>query len=423
MPRKQASPKESAKSPARRTGKRSAKHDVTGVSESDAPVYAGAGAGGGAGARKSEEASQAAFDIQFARPGDEAIVAGLIRDLSIYEKMENECIVTPEAIREQLFGARPAAEALIARVGGTPAAFALFFQNFSTFLARPGLYLEDLFVKPEYRKLGIGTALLRRMASLCVERGYGRMEWATLEWNELAKGRWRAIGAVPMKEWCTWRLTGAALREMGQPQAQAQEQGKAQPKTKTPPALSAPAAAPSTPPFAPPSSGSVSSASARHSARQSASASAKRVVIYTDGGCVPNPGMGAWAAVLDYNGRTKELCGGELDTTNNRMEMTAAIMALEALKEPCQVEIFTDSEYLKRGITEWVPKWKRQGWRRGKGPDSAPVKNVDLWKRLETALAPHKVEWNWVMGHAGNPANERCDALCRREIERMLQEK
>jgi GNAT superfamily N-acetyltransferase len=239
-----------------------------------------------AGARKSKRRRRRP-SISICASGDEAIVAGLIRDLSIYEKMENECIVTPEAIREQLFGARPAAEALIARVGGTPAAFALFFQNFSTFLARPGLYLEDLFVKPEYRKLGIGTALLRRMASLCVERGYGRMEWATLEWNELAKGRWRAIGAVPMKEWCT-SPDGLRCAKWAT-QAQAQEQGRRSQKPR--PRCIICTSRRAFPRRLRPFLRSVSSASARIP-RAIASASAKRVVIYTDGGSCPSP---AWA--------------------------------------------------------------------------------------------------------------------------------
>ncbi|MDX2177221.1 MAG: ribonuclease HI [Candidatus Sumerlaeia bacterium] len=140
----------------------------------------------------------------------------------------------------------------------------------------------------------------------------------------------------------------------------------------------------------------------------------KRVVIHTDGGCQPNPGVGAWAAVLRYGDQSKELVGGDQDTTNNQMELTAAIMSLEALKEPCEVELHTDSEYVKKGLNEWMPGWKRAGWKRKTGE----LKNVDLWKRLDAATQRHRIQWHWVRGHAGNPDNERCDELCRLEIER-----
>ncbi|MBW7864921.1 MAG: ribonuclease HI [Candidatus Hydrogenedentes bacterium] len=131
------------------------------------------------------------------------------------------------------------------------------------------------------------------------------------------------------------------------------------------------------------------------------------VVIYTDGGCEPNPGTGGWAAVLLWRGRMREISGGEPETTNNRMELTAAIEALAALKRPCAVRLHTDSEYVKRGVTEWMARWKKCGWRRGKNE----LKNSDLWKRLDQEASRHRVEWLWVRGHAGNPYNERCDAL------------
>ena len=131
------------------------------------------------------------------------------------------------------------------------------------------------------------------------------------------------------------------------------------------------------------------------------------VTIYTDGACDPNPGTGGWAAVLIYKGHAKELSGGELNTTNNRMEMMAAIKALESLKKPCAVKMHTDSEYLKKGITEWLPGWKRRGWRRKTGA----VKNSDLWKRLDELTRSHHVDWRWVRGHAGDGLNERCDLL------------
>ena len=138
------------------------------------------------------------------------------------------------------------------------------------------------------------------------------------------------------------------------------------------------------------------------------------VIIYTDGGCVPNPGVGGWAAILIYRGKERELSGGDPDTTNNRMEMTAAISGLEALSRPCAVEVYTDSEYVKRGITEWLPGWKRRNWKRKGGP----IKNVDLWKRLDEASSRHDVSWRWVKGHAGVHYNERCDTLASEAIDR-----
>ncbi|HZD26084.1 MAG TPA: ribonuclease HI [Alphaproteobacteria bacterium] len=142
----------------------------------------------------------------------------------------------------------------------------------------------------------------------------------------------------------------------------------------------------------------------------------KRVEIFTDGACSGNPGPGGWGAVLRYGATEKELSGGEPLTTNNRMEMMAAIAALEALKRASRVEITTDSEYLKNGITTWIHNWKKRGW---KTADKKPVKNVDLWQRLEAAMAQHQVEWHWVRGHAGHPENERADALARAAIAAM----
>jgi ribonuclease HI len=138
------------------------------------------------------------------------------------------------------------------------------------------------------------------------------------------------------------------------------------------------------------------------------------VVIYTDGGCEPNPGVGGWAAILLYNGNERELSGGDPDTTNNRMELMAAISGLEALKRPCRVHLFTDSEYVKKGITEWMPGWKRRQWRRKGGA----IKNVDLWKRLDAATREHEISWKWVKGHAGVHYNERCDTLASEAIAR-----
>ena len=139
------------------------------------------------------------------------------------------------------------------------------------------------------------------------------------------------------------------------------------------------------------------------------------VDIFTDGACSGNPGPGGWGALLRYGTVEKELSGGETLTTNNRMEMMAAIIALEALKRPSTVKVHTDSQYLKNGITEWLPNWKRRGW---KTADKKPVKNADLWQRLEQAEKPHRVQWLWVRGHDGHVENERVDQLARDAIPR-----
>ena len=141
------------------------------------------------------------------------------------------------------------------------------------------------------------------------------------------------------------------------------------------------------------------------------------VEIFTDGACSGNPGPGGWAAILRFRGEQKELTGGERETTNNRMEMMAAIAALEALKRPTQIEITTDSTYVKDGITRWIHGWKKNGW---KTSAKKPVKNQDLWQRLDQALAPHEVEWHWVRGHDGHPENERADALARQAAARQM---
>ena len=137
------------------------------------------------------------------------------------------------------------------------------------------------------------------------------------------------------------------------------------------------------------------------------------VEIHTDGACSGNPGPGGWGAVLRFRGKTRELCGGEAGTTNNRMELMAAIKALEALTRPSRARLHTDSTYVKDGITGWIHRWKANGW---KTANKKPVKNVDLWQRLEAALAGHEVDWHWVKGHAGDPGNERADALARQGI-------
>ncbi|MGZ8363143.1 MAG: ribonuclease HI [Caulobacteraceae bacterium] len=139
-----------------------------------------------------------------------------------------------------------------------------------------------------------------------------------------------------------------------------------------------------------------------------------RVVIYTDGACSGNPGPGGWGAVLISGAHEREICGGETATTNNRMELMAAIQALDALKKPCKVELHTDSKYVMTGITEWLPGWKARGW---KTAAKTPVKNDDLWRRLDEARLRHDVQWRWVKGHNGHELNERADALARKGLE------
>jgi ribonuclease HI len=139
----------------------------------------------------------------------------------------------------------------------------------------------------------------------------------------------------------------------------------------------------------------------------------KKVVIHSDGGCHGNPGPGGWAAVLEHGQYKRELSGGEPATTNNRMELQAAIEALNALKEPCEVEFHTDSEYVKNGVSGWVLNWKRNGW---KTKSKKPVKNADLWRALDSSASKHKIKWHWLKGHAGHAGNERCDQLASEEI-------
>ncbi len=137
-----------------------------------------------------------------------------------------------------------------------------------------------------------------------------------------------------------------------------------------------------------------------------------RVTIYTDGACEPNPGSGGWAALLQFGKHEKKLSGAELHTTNNRMELTAAAQALRALIEPCRVEFYTDSEYLRRGITEWLPDWRRRGWKRKSGK----LANIDLWQALEASLQEHEITWHWVRGHAGNQYNQQVDRMARKAM-------
>jgi len=143
------------------------------------------------------------------------------------------------------------------------------------------------------------------------------------------------------------------------------------------------------------------------------------ITIYTDGACKGNPGPGGWGVSLRTDSAYKELYGGELDTTNNRMELTAVIRALQALKRPCQVLLYLDSDYVRKGITEWLPGWKARAWRTAA---KQPVKNVDLWQQLDALVAEggHAIDWRWVKGHAGDPGNERADALANQGVQELL---
>ncbi len=145
-------------------------------------------------------------------------------------------------------------------------------------------------------------------------------------------------------------------------------------------------------------------------------AAEEAVEIFTDGACKGNPGAGGWGALLQFNGKERELCGGEAHTTNNRMELMAAIRALEALKRPCRVILHTDSKYVQQGISEWVHNWKQRGW---KTADKKPVKNEDLWRQLDELAQRHRVQWVWVKGHAGHHGNERADQLANKGIEQL----
>ena len=142
----------------------------------------------------------------------------------------------------------------------------------------------------------------------------------------------------------------------------------------------------------------------------------KTVIIYTDGACRGNPGPGGWGVLIEYGELSKQLYGGDVSTTNNKLELTAAIMALKEIKEPCEIILYTDSKYVLQGIEEWIHNWKKRGWR---GANKKPVKNIDLWKELDELRDKHNIKWNWVKGHSGDPGNETADMLANRGIDEL----
>ena len=142
----------------------------------------------------------------------------------------------------------------------------------------------------------------------------------------------------------------------------------------------------------------------------------KTVIIYTDGACRGNTGPGGWGVLIEYGELSKQLYGGDVSTTNNKMELTAAIMALKEIKEPCEIILYTDSKYVLQGIEEWIHNWKKRGWR---GANKKPVKNIDLWKELDELRDKHNIKWNWVKGHSGDPGNETADMLANRGIDEL----
>lgn len=340
--------------------------------------------------------------VRPARPGDVEMIVKMIHELAVYERAPDQCHATVEKMTEQLFGKKPHVEGLVAEVEGKLAGYALFFHNFSTWESAPGIYLEDVYVRPTYRRMGIGRQFVVRLAALAVERGCPRFDWAVLDWNKPARDFYRELGAREMNEWVAYRLEGEALRVLAG-QEPAKHPGLSKKRTR------------------PLTYFDDSTDESPVPAEVTPGAKAPRVVVHTDGGADPNPGIGAWAAVLRFGDAVREISGGTLATTNNRMELTAAIKALESLKTSCNVVMFTDSQYVKKGITEWIKKWKKAGWKKSSGARE-PVLNADLWKRLDELASQHFVEWQWLRGHAGNEDNERCDALCSEVIARLKHE-
>lgn len=333
--------------------------------------------------------------IRDARPDDVPHIVKMIHELAVYEQAPDQCHATAEKMHARLFGERPPAQAMVAEVNGVVAGYAIYFFNFSTWEAAPGLYLEDVYVRPAWRRRGIASIFLKRLAQIAVERGCRRFEWMCLDWNKPARDFYEKLGARPMTDWVLYRTEGDALARLAESDMPAPaSHARALPEP-------------------------YSDLDTDIGTFRQPLGARKTVTIHTDGGAEPNPGMGGWAAVMRFGDKVREISGGERDSTNNRMELMAAIRALEALREPCTVHLHTDSAYLKNGITKWIHAWKRAGWKRGKGKDTAEVKNIDLWKRLDDAVETHDVQWHWVKGHAGNVDNERADVLCAEAIAKI----
>ncbi len=328
--------------------------------------------------------------IREARPDDIPVIVKMIHELAVYERAPEQCHATDAGLHRELFGPEPHVKGLVAEVDGALVGYALYFHNFSTWECAPGLYLEDVYVRPTARRKGLGKLFLQRLARIADENGCKRFEWQVLDWNTSARDFYHSLGAQAMVEWVPYRLEEDGIRKLAEGTVSSPEK----PRTTGQPY----------------SDDDTEKGTLRQPLDQR-----KTVTVHTDGGADPNPGTGAWAAVLRFDNKTRELFGGEHDTTNNRMEMTAAIRALEALKDPCVIHIHTDSQYLRNGITEWIKNWKRNNWRRGKDP----VKNVDLWQSLDTLCEFHEVEWHWVKGHAGNVDNERADQICTETIAKL----
>jgi len=335
--------------------------------------------------------------IRDARPDDVALIAKMVMELAIYEQAPEQCHATPEKLHAQLFGPNPPARAMIAEINGVVAGYSIYFFNFSTWEAAPGLYLEDVYVRPAWRRRGVASLFLRRLAQIAVERGCKRLEWMCLDWNKPARDFYEGLGAQAKTDWVLYRTEGDALARLAHTQ---------------PPAPAPHVEARSVPePYS-------NQETDIGTLRQPLDA-LKTVTIHTDGGAEPNPGIGGWAAILRFGDKVREISGSEPESTNNRMELMAAIKALETLREPCVVHIHTDSAYVKNGITKWIHAWKKAGWKRGKGKDASEVKNIDLWQRLDAAAARHEMHWRWVKGHAGNADNERADELCAEAIAKL----
>jgi len=336
------------------------------------------------------------YSIRFAKPTDVPMIVKMIFELAVYEKAEDQCFATEDKIHEQLFGPKPNAECIVAVVNDKAVGMALYFHNFSTWEAAPGIYLEDLYVRTTYRKHGIGMALIECLASIAEDRGCIRFEWSVLDWNKPARDFYESFGSKAQTEWITYRTEGDPLKKLAQNGKKLLQESKAKADAKLKEQL----------------------LNQNQDNGDLLDANGDVITIYTDGGSDPNPGVGAWAYVLSFGDVVYKQSNGELGTTNNRMELSATIQALKSLAPNQKVMLVTDSQYVKNGITTWIKNWKKNNWRRGKSK-TEPVKNVDLWLQLDHLVSIHKVTWDWVKGHSGNDLNEECDELCTEKIHEL----